>query len=1147
VSRSLKLFNLPADAESGRVRLADEYAMKGNELIDTPYPGLRRRFLVLALLGALAATLCLGASSAAAAGGSAQISIVRTSSSPQNSGAPTQYSINFSCSGVESASCGEEPTIRIPLVLTSALANTPPMAGWNYAVTSGVAGLVKEKTVENGELVIKLDPAKVVSGESATVQLSVTPPNGLTPNGTAWSLDPVFETDEIAATPAPAPVTGEARAEAKLAVSKKTLDEGAVYVRGHQVIFNITAQCSPGATTGKLFLTEGSLVDQLPAGLEYVSATPAPTKAPAVGGSGEIAWNYPDAESLPTGCAAGATGTTTYQVTAKVPASGTDHELAVNTAVFGGTPIEQGPTQTEAKVQLTLIDEPPTPGELGTSFLNKTSLAPLCVEGAQTLPGRSNCYAGTFPGNWIRPINASPGFSPGAAEGSFEVTIAYPASRAYETELIDPMPCLGEEGSPGEFSSPPLAGPIDGTTTPSCAEPAFHPTVVWVNSPSLAAAVAEGWRPNAILGNGTRVPIATGANGSGGTYFDIPAGQVGEVVAIELPPNASLTDNHMKMVVFGYADAALEGGDTLRDVAVASAYPIGTTTAAGTSSHEALLFIEPTSVQMGIRKTFGALANGPEGKTQLTTMSLVGSLAVPTAKVLPGNVLLTDLLPEGMTWSNVAATGNFSVTRGTGSAKTVVATITRVANYQESGRELIRVSLPKAAFEEEGGGFFTIRSPNTFFRMQVPNETKAFNNSAQIFVAGIGRETQPVCGAGEGTGSAEFESKDPRDLSGDGEEEENFCQSSTELKVNATGGPNFSLKKFVQGNLDVQRKGALGIGQATRDGTGVFTLVWANNGSAPLAKPVIYDILPYVGDTGVDQGQAGNARGSEFATEFVEVLSASALPAGVSVEYSTSTNPCRPEVNPATVACVEDWSPTVPADPATVRALRFASTANYAPGESFTLGLKVKLPHADVNNVAWNSAAADAETTGGLKLAPAEPPKVGITAPAALIDPNVSTTVSEASILPEREVHDEIAITGTEGLNGTVGWKLLGPVAPQGGKCEGLTWGGAATVDQGSFAITGDTTQSTAPTKLTAHGCYAYEAVVKGPGFEAVLSPRAGAGAPGRPWPGDDGFRGVGPARNRSQRFGRGDRDRRLRRHGDLEAARSGRSARGHL
>ena len=123
-------------------------------------------------------------------------------------------------------------------------------------------------------------------------------------------------------------------------------------------------------------------------------------------------------------------------------------------------------------------------------------------------------------------------------------------------------------------------------------------------------------------------------------------------------------------------------------------------------------------------------------------------------------------------------------------SKAVTGTVTRDPNYQESGRELIRVTLPKSAFEEAAGGFYTIKPPANFFQMWVPNETSTFINEADLFVLGVGRETQPVCGGGEGTGSAHFESKDVRDLAGNGEEEQNFCQSTVELKVAATGGPN---------------------------------------------------------------------------------------------------------------------------------------------------------------------------------------------------------------------------------------------------------------------------------------------------------------------------------------------------------------------
>ena len=275
--------------------------------------------------------------------------------------------------------------------------------------------------------------------------------------------------------------------------------------------------------------------------------------------------------------------------------------------------------------------------------------------------------------------------------------------------------------------------------------------------------------------------------------------------------------------------------------------------------------------------------------------------------------------------------------------------------------------------------------------MAVINETGSLNNSAQIFLPGA--ELRGTCGNGQGTGTAEFESKDEADLSGTGEVNEDFCQATAELHVTVAGTPNLSLRKFVHGDAEgaAPPKGALGIGQANRHGYGVFSLVWSNNGTAPLKQPVIYDILPYVGDTGVDEGQAGNARGSAFATEFKGIT---ALPAGITVEYSTSTNPCRPEVNAAATPCAEDWSPTVPADPTTVKALRFSSNATYPPeSPALTIEFELRIPKPDVNNVAWNSAATDALTTGTAPkaLLPAEPPKVGITAPVAAIAPSIGT------------------------------------------------------------------------------------------------------------------------------------------------------------
>ncbi|HVW47793.1 MAG TPA: DUF11 domain-containing protein [Solirubrobacterales bacterium] len=1056
-------------------------------------PRFRHRrlpLLALAVLALSAATLWVGADGALAAGSSTEIKVERTNAKPQNSGAATIYRINFSCSSVSGSgeSCGEDPTIRIPLdQLTSSFLETPPMNGgeWHYAASSGVAGLVKAGKVVGDEYVIELDATKVKAGDSDTVEFTVTPPNGTTPNGTAWLIEPSFETSEIPPVKVPAAADGEAAAKAELSVSKTTLDGSKFYVRGHEVTFNIAAQCFKSTSTGKLFMTEGSLVDQLPAGLEFVSATPEPT---AVSGN-SITWEYPDAESMPKGCGVGSEGPTAYQLIARIPATAADDEEFVNEVTFSGKPIDQEPLPTIGKAELTALAEPPAdPGV----FLGKTAQAPICIEGAG-----SGCYLGTYPGNWIKPINPAPSRRPGSAEGRFDINVDYTVSRAYETAVIDPMPCL-ENLSGSEYSSPAVVGEVKGTAVPACAEPAFHPTVVWVAAPSLEAALKEGWQPLAVLVDGTEVALSAGTTGEGGIYFDVPAGDVETVKAIELPPNLQLTDNRLAMSVFGYADGSLDGGDILHDVAYASAYPIGVPTAARTSNDDAKIFIEPQEFQLGINKSFGGLSLGTGGVKQLATMNLATSVSIPPGKALPADVILADWLPAGMTWSNPVAKGRFTIANGLTGPETVEATITHEADYREPGRELIRVTLPRAAFEKSGqGGFFTITPEANLFRMSVANETGTFANSAQIFLPGA--ELRGTCGNGQGTGTAEFESKDEADLSGTGEENEDFCQSTTELHVTVAGTPNLSLRKLVHGDAEgtAPPKGALGIGQANRHGYGVFSLIWSNNGTAPLKEPVIYDILPYVGDTGVDEGQAGNARESEFATEFKAITT---LPAGVTVEYSTSTNPCRPEVNAAAPACEEDWSPTVPADPTTVRALKFFSGATYPPeSPPLTIEFELRIPNGDVNDVAWNSAATDALTTGTTPTAllPAEPPKVGITAPAALIEPTIATAVSAASGLPGKPFSDTIEVEGTDELNGTAKWKLLGPVAPVANSCTGLGWAGAATVTEGEFALDPSATTTTEVTPVsapTAHGCYGYEVTVEGPGFETTTSPAGTAG-----------------------------------------------------
>ncbi len=60
-------------------------------------------------------------------------------------GAASNYTINFTCSGVVVGdSCGESPTISIPLNLTSSNPATPDMSTWSYSASSSLAGLIAD-------------------------------------------------------------------------------------------------------------------------------------------------------------------------------------------------------------------------------------------------------------------------------------------------------------------------------------------------------------------------------------------------------------------------------------------------------------------------------------------------------------------------------------------------------------------------------------------------------------------------------------------------------------------------------------------------------------------------------------------------------------------------------------------------------------------------------------------------------------------------------------------------------------------------------------------------------------------------------------------------------------------------------------------
>ena len=952
---------------------------------------------------------------------------------------------------------------------------------WTFSATAAVQGLITSgPTVIGNNLVLTLDDSLFISGFSSTIRLRATPPNNVTANKTSWSLIPSLKGGGIDPVEAPTPATSTATSQPLVAVSKYTADGGSVYEVNRQVTYNITAKCNT-ATTGNLFVDTAKLVDVLPPGMTYISSTPPGGVYDA--GTGTVTWNFDasDSSTMPAGCSAGSTGPTTFKVTATTPGTVPPNPRLVNNVTFSGNgPDATDPSgltsTTSAQVPIQVVDTPAVgPGSPGYATISKTSLAPIPQPGIT----QSNQYVATYPGDWV-PISSSPPYSVGAAAASFQTRVNYGLVDRYQTRIVDPLPCLDNNPSSNLFVS-------NSPTGATCQHPAFHTQVFTVQSAGfdpaingLGRAYAAGWRPQVILTNGSTVTLnatSTPDPTSSSATFKIPAGS--DVATIIIPPDPRLKNASLILTMWGFADLSLAnhagGLNQLTNTATATPYLDPSVPLAPVNA-SASIYTVPEYPQLGISKTFGSLGGGPSGTTVL---NMVGSVNLPTAP-LAHNVVLTDLLPLGLTWANPSASGTFTLSQGAGATTTTAtATVQKIDDYQSSGRQLLRITISRSKFTSTG--YWTITPPANFLEMVTPTELGTYANTDQIFLFGLApSQILNVCTTptqtGGGISPATFQSDNSLDLAGDGNLSEQYCQNQANLIVGGAGAA-FALTKTVKGELDSIAKGPLGIGTTTSGGNGTYGLTWSNVGTDTLKNPVIYDILPYVGDTGVSGGQVGVARGSEFQPVFAGVN----LPAGVTVQYSESTNPCRDEVysNSVNTSCVNDWSSTPPSDLSQVAALRFTSSASYTRGNGFKVGIEVQVPTGIVNKIAWNSAATNAldQTDPSNHPLPAEPPKVGLVAPTT---PTITTQTSDAVTTAFASISDAVTISGTGGAPGSLRWNLLGPISPVANSCDGLDWSAAPSFASGSVPVTGDGLVTVGPQSVGGGGCYTWEEVLTG-------------------------------------------------------------------
>ncbi|MCA0295328.1 MAG: DUF11 domain-containing protein [Actinobacteria bacterium] len=205
------------------------------------------------------------------------------------------------------------------------------------------------------------------------------------------------------------------------------------------------------------------------------------------------------------------------------------------------------------------------------------------------------------------------------------------------------------------------------------------------------------------------------------------------------------------------------------------------------------------------------------------------------------------------------------------------------------------------------------------------------------------------------------------------------------------------------------------VAQTTPGGTFDYRVKIANQGNVNLTNEVVYDILPYVGDTGVGANLSTSARKSEWTPVLAGPITlegslTTAAGHNAVVEYNLTTNPCRPELAEGGSdadwqggACDSTWfTESQITDWSAVKSYRIKAYQNggvFLPATRMVFHVPMTAPADSPKStidgstvdlsVAWNSAAqrvfqvnADSSTT---RLLPTEPRKVGVIIAAPLV------------------------------------------------------------------------------------------------------------------------------------------------------------------
>ncbi len=378
--------------------------------------------------------------------------------------------------------------------------------------------------------------------------------------------------------------------------------------------------------------------------------------------------------------------------------------------------------------------------------------------------------------------------------------------------------------------------------------------------------------------------------------------------------------------------------------------------------------------------------------------------------------VIFDLLPPEMIYN-----GNITWSAGNNNSSAPAPNVEVIENYNNTGQTLVRFTwsdTPPAGataidgspavpngycFEAAAGGFFSQPSQLNF-DAQLKAGLLAGDYFNTAYIDGAATDDECDCSI-----------VDSNDLDGDGDTTEMFCDCDSD-NVRLLPAASLVGEKWVKGdpalpNIDDPNSNPAiddadcpvyddgftrfpCIAQGAPGSIFEYKILVINAGTEPLTDYIHYDILPYINDTGVSEILSSAMRESEWQPTLVSLTPGNTFTTALMpvIEWSESTDPCRPEVSNSSdesgwqTSCDDDWTTTMPPTE-NIRSFRlkaaFPSPDFWQPGDSIVLCVKMMIPaDADFETVSWNSFAHRVtNATDGTRLLTAEPRKTGIQIP----------------------------------------------------------------------------------------------------------------------------------------------------------------------